>query len=210
DVAQEREPALNLLEHLFADRLFLLRELQFREERLRLENGERRHLIDRAPGDAHVARLAPQARSTAVRAGKVPAVPAEEHANVHLVLLPLQPAEESADAVELVRALDDERLLFVGELRPRDVEANPRFLRSPLQLRELRPIVRLAPRLDGALLNRLRRIGHDQIHVELDDVAEAMARRTGAERIVERKQPRLRILVRDGAAPALEAFGEQM
>ena len=68
--------------------------------------------------------------------------------------------------------------------------------------------MRLAPRLDRALLDRLRRIGHDEIHVELDDVAEAVAGRAGAERVVEREQPRLRIFVRDAARAALEALGE--
>src|SRR5262249_44072927 len=58
--------------------------------------------------------------------------------------------------------------------------------------------------------DRLRRVGYDEIHVELDDVAEAVARRTGAERVVERKQPRLRIFVRDAALPAFEALGEDV
>src|SRR6185295_17557610 len=48
----------------------------------------------------------------------------------------------------------------------------------------------------------------DEVHVELDDVAEPVAGRTRAERVVEREQPRLRILVRDAAATALEAFAE--
>ena len=45
-----------------------------------------------------------------------------------------------------------------------------------------------------------RRIGHDQVHVQLDDVAEAVADRAGAERVVEREQPRLRHLVLEVAA----------
>ena len=75
---------------------------------------------------------------------------------------------------------------------PRHVEPEPRRFGRALQLGELRAVVRLAPRLDRVLLDRLRRIGHDQIHVELDDVAEAVADSAGAERIVEREQPRLR------------------
>ena len=53
-------------------------------------------------------------------------------------------------------------------------------------------------------------IGHDEVHVELDDVAEAMARRAGAERVVEREQPRLRIFVGDAAAAALEPLAEHV
>ena len=129
-----------------------------------------------------------------------------------LVFLPLEPAEEAADARVLLRilgAFDDEVLLLVGQVLPRHVEKHLRLLRRALQLRELRAVVRLGPRLDRALLDRLLRIRHDEIHVELDDVAEAVAGRAGAERVVEREQPRLRILVRDAAGAALEALGEQ-
>ena len=80
--------------------------------------------------------------------------------------------------------------------------------RRALQLGELRAIVRLAPRLDGILLDRLRRIRHDQLHVELDDVAEAVTDRTGAERVVEREQARLRHLVRNVARAAFEPLAE--
>ena len=177
---------------------------------LRLANGERRHAIDSLIRYAHVARFAAQPRAAAVGTREVPAVAAEEHANVDLVLLAFEPAEETADAVEFLVALDDEFLLGVGQLRPRHIETDPGFARSTLQFGLLRPVVRLAPRLDGALLNRLRGIGHDEIHVELDDVAEAVTCRAGTERVVEREQARLRIFVRDAAVPALEPLGELM
>ncbi len=86
-----------------------------------------------------------------------------------------------------------------------------RIFRPPrglLQFGQLRPVVRLGPRLDGALLNRLGGVGHDEVDVELDDVPEPVAGRARAERVVEGEQPRLRILVRDAAWPALEALGE--
>ena len=140
--------------------------------------------------------------------GQVAAIAAQEHADVHLVLLALEPAEEAADAVVVLVALDDERALLVGQIDPRHVEPDARLARRALQLRQLRAVVRLAPRLDGALVDRLRRIGHDQIHVELDDVAEAVAGRAGAERVVEREQPRLRLLVGDAAGAAFEPLGE--
>src|SRR4051794_20067689 len=68
--------------------------------------------------------------------------------------------------------------------------------------------MRLAPWLDRALADRLRRIRHHELHVELDDVAESMARRARTEGIVEREQSRLRILVGDAASAAFEAFAE--
>ena len=213
DVAQERQAAPNLLQDLVGDRHLLVAQRERREELLRLLNGQRRHLIDRPAGDPHIARFAPEPRAAAVRAGQVAAIPAEKHAHVHLVFLPLEPSEETADALVAIRAVsafDDKRLLLFGQLRPGHVEPDPRLLRRPLQLGQLRPVVRLAPRLDRVLGDRLRPIGHDEIHVELDDVAEAVAGRAGAERVVERKQARLRIFVRDAAFTALEALGEAM
>src|SRR5262245_31237142 len=189
DVAQERQPALDLLQDLFSDHLLFFRQLQAGKERLRLLHGERRHLIDRPSGHPDVARLATQTRAAAVGTRQVAAIAAQEHADVDLVLLALEPAEEAAHAVEVLGPFDDERLLLFRELRPRHVETDLRLLRRALQLGELRPVVRLAPRLDRALLDRLRWIGDYQIHVELDDVAEAVAGRTGAKRVVEREEP---------------------
>src|SRR5436190_18052346 len=108
---------------------------------------ERRHLIDRPPGHAHVARFAPQTRAAAFRAGEVSPIPAEEHTDVHLVLLALEPTKESADTFVVVirtlrAALDDELLFSRRELGPRHVEPEPVLPRSPLQLCELRAIVR--------------------------------------------------------------------
>ena len=68
--------------------------------------------------------------------------------------------------------------------------------------------MRLAPRLDRVLVNRLRGVGHDERHVELDDVAEPVAHAARAERVVEREQSRLRHLVLYRAAAALEALAE--
>jgi hypothetical protein len=130
---------------------------------------------------------------------------------VHLVFLAFEPAEEPADAaVAGAVPLDDQAALIVGQVLPRRVERDAQPLGLPLQLGQLRSVVRLRPRLDRALANRLRRIRDDERHVELDDVAEAVARRAGAERVVEGEQPRLRIFVGDVAAAALETLAELM
>ena len=81
------------------------------------------------PPTLHVARLAPQPRAAAVRAGQVAAVAAEEHADVHLVFLPLEPAEEAADARRSSPSPSmTNALLVVGQLRPRHVEPEPALL----------------------------------------------------------------------------------
>ena len=216
DVAEERQTPSNFLEHLLGDDLFLLRQRQAAEKGLRLADGQRRHAIDRSARHLHVARFAAQTRAAAAGTREVSAISAEKHADVYLVFLALEPAEEPADPfVALTRAcrrvvapVDDEPLLVGGQLGPGDVEAHFAFSRGPFQLGQLSAVVRLAPRLDGALADRLRRIGDDEIHVELDDVAEAVAGRARAERVVEREQPRLRIFVGDPARAAVEALGE--
>ena len=209
-VAQESQTLADFLQHLLGDGLFLFRELEAAEKRLRLADREGRHLVDRAVGHLHGARFAPQPRPAAVRAREIPAIAAEKDADVHLVFLLVEPAEEAANAFVVVVAVDDEAPLLVGQLPPRDVEGNLRLARDALQFGELRAIVRLAPGLDGVLRDRLLRIGHDQIHVELDDVAEPVAGRARAERVVEREQPRLRVFVADAARTALESLGKQM
>src|SRR5512142_440124 len=81
------------------------------------------------------------------------------------------------------------------------------LLGEPLEVRLERPVLRLRPWLDGALGERLGLVRDDQVHVEVDGIAEPLATRTGAIRVVERKQPRFRLLVSDVAALALEALG---
>ena len=176
---------MDLPQHLVGDSRFLLAQLQLGEELPCRVDGQRRHFIDRASADADVARFAAQPRAAAIRARQIAAIPAQEHADVHLVFLPLEPAEEAADALEVAVALDDELPLLVGEVGPRHVETDAGLPRRALQLSQLRPVVRLAPRLDRALIDGVRRVRHDEIHVELDDVAEAVTGRTGAERVVE-------------------------
>src|SRR5215813_3009978 len=134
---------------------------------------------------------------------------------MNLVFFPLEPAEESTDAVITALGIvsgpvDHESLFVVREFFPGHVQTDAPCARRFLEFRELCAVMRLAPRLDCAVLNRLRRIGHDEIDVELDDVAEPVARGTRAEWVVEREQSRLRIFVGDAAGAALEPLGEQM
>src|SRR6185436_13573577 len=110
---------------------FLVGQLQAAEELLCGLYRQRRHLVDRAAGDADVARLAPQPRAAAIGTRQVAAITAEKNPHVHLVFLPLEPPEETADAVVLLVPFDHEPLLVVAQLRPRDVEPQPPLLRCP-------------------------------------------------------------------------------
>src|SRR5205814_2505849 len=208
DVGEKGEAPADLAQHFVRDRGLFFTELRIGQQLLRLAYRQRGDGVDRPAADAYVARLPAQPRAAAVGTGEVAAIAAQEDANVDLVFLPLKPSEESADAVVRIVALDDECPFLFRQLRPRGVEPGTRFLGRPLQLRELCAIVRLAPGLDRALIDRLRRIGNDQTHVQLDDVAEAVTGRAGAERVVEGKQTRLRRLVGDAALAAFESLRE--
>ncbi len=114
--------------------------------------------------------------------------------------------EEAAHSPEFAVAADDEALLLGREVLPGHIERNARRARIAPHLGGERPVLRLGPRLDGAFGQRQRLVRDDQIQVEVDGVAEALAARTGAERIVEGEQPRLGLLVADVALLALEAL----
>ncbi len=211
DVFEECQPPRDLAEHLFSDRFFTIGELDCREVFANIADGEAADPIDRVSADLHVARFAAKARAVAIRTGLIPAVAAQEYPDVDLVFLPFEPLEEAVDAVVgIAVAVEDDALLLVGQLVPGHVETDVGRLRRTLERGEVRPVVRLAPRLDGVLLDRLLLIGDDQVEVQFHHVAEAVTGRARAERIVEREQPRLRQLVEDAARAALEPLAEDV
>ena len=125
------------------------------KELQRLFHRQRADLADILPVDLHLPRFQPQPRPAALRAQRIPAIPAQKHAHVQLVLLALQMREESAHAQKLslaVRAPDSAARSV--ELRPRHIQRNPRRLRKPLQLGKQRTILRLGPRLNRAFSQR--------------------------------------------------------
>ena len=127
---------------------------------------------------------------------------------MHLVFLALEASEKTANALVALVAVHDEPPLLGGEILPWHVEPYRGRAGRTFQLGEIRAVVRLGPRLNGALLDRLGRVGDHQVHIQLDDVAKSMARRARTERVVEREQPRLRRLVGQVTGSALEPLRE--
>ena len=101
----------------------------------------------RRVGAEYVARFTPQPRAVAIGTGEIAAVAAEKHADVDLVFLPLEPAEEAAHALVITTltracrpstvlgttlrlskgrrvAVDGEPALVVRQVGPWDVEAH--------------------------------------------------------------------------------------
>ena len=169
------------------------------------------HVDDAAPVDREQQRLRLQPPAVAGRAEAVAAVAGQEDAHVHLVGAALEPAEPAADAVVLALAVDDQRRCCSAQLVERRRQSESSCLRQKREQLAALPLGRRrAPRLDGAVGERLARIGDDEVEVDVDDAPEAAAGLAGAERAVEGEQVRRRLAVGDVAARALEALAVRL
>ncbi len=127
---------------------------------------------------------------------------------MELVLLPLQVLKEAANAREIVVAFHQPAALLGGELVIGNVQGNTTGARRAPHFVVGHPIARLRPGLDGAFGQRLILVRNHQVEIKIDCVPESLAARAGSVRIVERKQTRLRVLINNPAALALEALIE--
>ena len=101
-VVQEADPVGDLAQDLVRDRLPVARELQLFEERLRVLEGHRQDVLDRAPGHPDVARFQAQPRAAAVRARAVVEVLGElllDRGGVGLAEAALQVGQDSLEGV---------------------------------------------------------------------------------------------------------------
>ena len=160
------------------------------------------------PVDLDLPRFQPQARAVALRTSRISAITAQKNADVQLVFLPLQILEESAHAQELSFPIQNKFLLRWLELCPGTSSGIPACLAKRFISVNTRPVFRLVPRIDRSFAQRFRLVRNHQVEIEVNRVAESLASRTRAIGIVERKQPRLRLLVAQIAVLAFEALGE--
>ena len=165
------------------------------EEALQVAQREVRELRDRAVRESEPrAPEAPDARPAAAGAGRVRAVPREQHPDVDLVALGLEPVEEALDAVEVAAALDQD-LALVGREAARPGRRCARSTAGRRGRGRRTPTRRPAcSRARPAARESVRRgSGIDLLQVHADDAPEALAGRTRAERRVEREERRRRI-----------------
>jgi hypothetical protein len=127
---------------------------------------------------------------------------------VHLVGLRLEPLHPARESVELVGAFDDLAAVRGREPPPRHVHRD-HPLRAERRQR-LAFVERSArrPRTDRALRQRLVLVRDHRVDVHLDRAPEAAARRTRAERRVEREEVRRRRAVLDVARRAVQRARE--
>ena len=166
-------------------------------------DGECGGLADVAPVEQDGTGFGAQALAFALRAARIAAVFREHDADVQLVLLALHEPEESMHAGKRAFPFQHETLLRGGQIEPRHVQRNTLLTRRATHLGVIRAILRTRPWIDRAVVEGLALVRDDEVEIEVDGVAEALAARTCAIGIVEGKEPRLRLAIEAVAVLAL-------
>ena len=149
-----------------------------------------------------------EALAAAVGAEGVAAVFGEEDADVELVFFALERGEEAADAGEAAVAFFDEALLVGGEVVPGDVGGDVGGFGGADHLAVVGAVFGGGPGGDGAVGEGFGFVGDDEVGVEVDGVAEALAARAGAVGVVEGEEAGFGLAVGAVAGGALEGGGE--
>ena len=226
DVVEEAQPLVDLAQDQPGDLALGVRQLQLLQPLDRAPRGHARELVD--PEAAHLdrQRLRPQPRALALRAR------AQRHVlldllarpvGVRLAVAPLQVRDDALEGGRVrapaavavavrdvdpvaVRAVQEAVADVLGEVLPGTVHVDLPLVRD--RLRHLLVVVRGAggPRQDRPVVQRQRRVRHDQLGVDLHLRAEPRAARAGAVRRVEGEHPRLQLRHRGAAVEAHEAL----
>ncbi len=154
-----------------------------------------------------------QPRAVTGLAGAVGAVFREQHPDVHLVGLGLEPREVAAHAVpDILRplplAVDHPAALLVGQVAPRHVERDAAPFPEAHEVGLALARDAALPGADRAAAQRERLVRYHQAQVDADRPAEAPAARTRADRRIEGKETRGRVRVVPVAVGAVQVGRE--
>ncbi len=134
---------------------------------------------------------------------------AHEHADVLLVaLLALQPLQLFHDALEPSLAMQHDLAEPLGQCLPGHAHRDLVLAGQLAQAVAPVLVARLGPGVDGAVGQRALGVRYDQVEIELEGGAEAVAGRAGAQRAVEGEERRDGLGKRAVAVGAAEALGE--
>lgn len=233
DVVQEGQPRDDFLDHLVGDLALRAFERQAFEVAERIAQRPAAHFIDRAcaiaRADPHEARLAAQARAVARRAWLVVLVLRQflaHRGGIGFAVAAFQVRDDPFEhmfanrrAAALVDVGERDRLLagtvqqhlldLLGQILERGVDVEIVVRREALQHLEVE-LVAPVPPLHRARGERQRRMRDNPLRIEERDLAEAVAFRARAHRVVEREQSRLEFLQRVRAHRARELRAEQV
>ena len=228
DVEQEPEAGVHLFGDPLGDQPLAFGQLEAGEELRRLADGELADLGDVALVDRHreAQRLEPGA--PARRAGDLAHVALEllpRPVALGVLVAPLDPRDHAfvargvlarpAVAVLVLdgerpgRAVQDHLLLLRRQGRPRRVHVDAVGLRDGVEHAGEVLGVGGAPRRDRALVQRLVGVGDDQLGVDLERRAQAVARLARPVRGVEREVARRQLLVAPPAHRARQVLAER-
>ena len=121
------------------------------------------------------------------KTGGISAVPADEDAHVHLVLLLLEIVEEPQNAGKTILSLNYPVSFPCGEVQPRPLDVQAASLGKEQELVLKCSIAWLCPRVDGAFCETLGLVGDNTVQVQRNGVSKPLTFRAGAERVVERE-----------------------
>ncbi len=127
---------------------------------------------------------------------------------MELIFFAFEGGEEAADAGECGVAVFDEGLLRGCEVVPGDVGGDAGGFGGAFHLAVVGAVFSGGPGGDGAFVESLRLVGDDEVGVEVDGVAEALAAWAGAVGIVEGEEAWLGFAIGAMAGGALERGGE--
>ena len=177
----------------------------------RFDHGIRVLLVANPPQQ----RIRFQPAALASRARRVRAIARQQHADMHLVGLRLQPVEVMLHAIPRARpgllparplrlAVDDPALLRRTQRAPWLVERDAALLRVLQQVvLAFLEALRL-PRLDRTTPQGLRLVGNDQAVIHADDSTESATGVTSTDRRIERERALARLAIVDIAVGAVK------
>ncbi len=227
DVDQEAQPLVDLLEDALGDLLVAGGQLQLAQEVRAVADGHRGDLGDGlahdrdgeddrlearalAGGAGHLAHVALEALTAGVALGlAVPPLDERHRALEGRGVAPLAAVAVAVADLDLGLVAVQQGLLgALRQPRPRDVRTEAQRLREGAdQAVEVVLGVAVGPRVDGALVEALVRVGDDQLGVDLHARADAGALGAGAEGRVEGERAGLQLLERQVVVRAVEMLG---
>ena len=229
DVLEEGQPLTDLLQDPRADQLLGLGQLEPVDELDRPLHRHPRELVDVLAADRDGEHLRLQPRAVADRAGAEAHVLLDPLALLARVGLAVAALEARDDALEgehvgalaahpvavldvdlvAVRAEEEEVLLLLVEVLPRRLEVDLVAVGDRLDDRLVEARVAERPGHERALADRERRVGHEQVGVDLLLGPESGAARAGAVRRVEGEDARLELREPDAVLRAGEVLARR-
>ena len=217
---EEAQPRADLGDEQFCGLIQRCGQLQRLHKIAERVDGHQHQVVDRPLAGLELVEqgVGLQACAVAGRAGRVRAVLREQHADVHLVRLALQPVEEAPHPVPdagpgglpvhpLGLAFQHPVAVLVLYLAPGGVERDAALLGVLLDVGLAFLEAGRLPRADRAVAQALRLVRDDQAEVDADHAAKAPAGVAGAKRRVEREQARHRLAVVEVAVRAVQVRG---